>query len=176
MIKTILIAGVVIIAIPLVIAAFRPGTFRVERSALIKAPVDQLHAQINDLRAVNTWNPFVLKDPNVRGEYKGPATGPGAEYHFAGNREVGKGSMSIVDTNPTRITMKLDTLEPIEGHSTIEFTLAPKADATEVTWAIHGPSPYITKLVGLFLNMDKMIGKEFESGLRMLKTRVEKTA
>ena len=174
MIKHILIAAGVIISIPLVIAAFRPDTFRVERTAAIKAAPDKLHAQIVDLRVMNTWNPFNLKDPNIRGEYKGAAAGPGSAYHFAGNKDVGKGSLSIVDAKPTRVTMKLDMLEPFEGHNVVEFILAPKGDTTEVTWAMHGPSPYIAKLCGLFLNMDKMIGREFESGLDMLKARAEK--
>ncbi|MRD49485.1 polyketide cyclase [Caenimonas koreensis DSM 17982] len=174
MLKTILITIVVIIAVPLVLAAFRPDTFRVERTALIKAPPDKLYPQINDLRMMNTWNPFTLKDPGLHGEYRGPATGPGAEFHFAGNKDVGKGSIAIVESKPTRVTLKLDMFEPIEGHNIVEFTLVPQGDATQVTWALHGPSPYITKLVGLFMNMDKMVGGEFESGLAMLRARVEK--
>jgi hypothetical protein len=176
MIKSIAIVAGAVIAVPLVVAAFRPDTFRIERRATIKAPPEKVHALINDMRAMNTWNPFNLKDPNVRGEYRGPQAGPGAQYHYAGNREVGKGSLTIVETHPTRILMKLDVTEPMEGHNLVQFSLAPRGDATEVTWAIHGPSPYITKLVGLFMDMDKMIGREFESGLSMLKAKAEKAA
>ena len=84
-----------------------------------------------------------------------------AAFEFAGNKDVGKGSIAIVDTAPTRVTMKLDMIEPFEGHNIVEFTLAPKGDATEVTWAMHGPSPFMAKLVGLFMNMDAMIGRGF---------------
>jgi hypothetical protein len=174
MTKTILIAGVVIIAIPLVMAAFRPDTFRVERRATVKAPADRLHGLINDMKSFNTWNPYNLKDPNIRGEYRGPQAGPGAQYHFAGNKDVGKGSLSIVDTAPTKVTMKLHMLEPFAGQNMIEFNLAPKGDTTEVTWAMHGPSPYIAKLVGLFMDMDSMIGRDFDAGLANLKARAEK--
>lgn len=112
---------------------------------------------------------------NIRGEYRGPQAGPGAVYHFAGNKDVGKGSISIsiVDTAPSRVTMKLDMIEPFEGHNVVEFTLAPRGDATEVTWAMHGPSPFIARLVGVFMNMDRMIRRDFEAGLSNLKARAE---
>ena len=176
MIKTIAIAGLVILAIPLVMAAYQPDTFRVQRSATIKAAPDKLHGLINDMRAFNTWNPYNRKDPNMKGEYRGPQAGPGAAFHFEGNKDVGKGSISIVDTAPSRVTMKLDMLEPFEGHNTVEFVLSGKGDATDVTWAMRGPSPYLAKVVGLFMNMDQMIGRDFEAGLANLKARAEKAA
>jgi hypothetical protein len=175
MIKTIAIVAVAVLAVPLVLAAFKPDTFRVERSASIQAPPEKLHPLINDMRTFNTWNPYNLKDPNIRGEYRGPQAGPGATYHFEGNKDVGKGSISIVDTAPAKVTMKLDMLEPFEGHNTVEFTMVPRGQATEVTWAMHGPSPYMAKLVGIFMNMDRMIGRDFEAGLANLKARAEKS-
>jgi hypothetical protein len=176
MIKTLLIAGAVILAVPLVLAAFKPDTFQVQRSATIKAAPGKVHGLINDMRVFNTWNPYNLKDPNIRGEYRGPQAGPGAEYHFAGNKDVGRGSIGIIDTTPSRVTMKLDMIEPFEGHNTVQFLLEPKGDTTEVTWAMRGPSPYIAKLVGLFMNMDAMIGRDFEAGLANLKAKAEKAA
>jgi hypothetical protein len=172
-VKTISIALVVALGAVLLFAASRPDTFRVQRSASIKAPPEKLHGLINDMKVFNTWNPYNLKDPNVRGEYQGPQAGPGAVYHFAGNKEVGKGSIAIVDTAPSKVTMKLDMIEPFEGHNIVEFLLAPKGDSTEVTWAMHGPSPYLGKLIGLFMNMDRMIGRDFEAGLANLKARAE---
>ena len=176
MIKTISLVAVAILAVPLVLAAFKPDTFSVQRSASIKAPPEKLHSLINDMRSFNTWNPYNLKDPHILGEYQGPQAGPGAAYHFAGNKDVGKGSISIVDTAPRKVTMKLDMIEPFEGHNTVEFILKPHGEATEVTWAMHGPSPYMAKLVGLFMNMDRMIGRDFEAGLSNLKARAEKAA
>ena len=174
MIKTIALIAVAAIGLLLIVAATRPDTFRVERTASIKAPPDKLHGLINDMKVFNTWNPYNLKDPNIKGEYQGPPAGPGAAYHFAGNKDVGKGSIAITDSAPSKVTMKLDMLEPFEGHNVVEFIIAPKGDATEVTWAMHGPSPYIGKLMGLVFNMDKMIGRDFEAGLANLKARAEK--
>ena len=176
MIKTIALVAAIAIGALLAVAATRPDNFRVQRTASIKAPPDRLHGLINDMRVFNTWNPYNLKDPNIRGEYQGPQAGPGAIYRFAGNNDVGKGSIAIVDTAPTRVTMKLDMIEPFEGHNIVEFTLAPKGEATDVTWAMHGPSPFMAKLVGLFMNMDRMIGRDFEDGLANLKARAERAA
>ena len=176
MFKTIALAIIVALGALLIFAASRPDTFRVQRTATIKAPPDKVHPLINDMRVFNTWNPYNLKDPNIQGEYQGPQAGPGAVYRFAGNKDVGKGSIAIVDTAPTRVTMKLDMIEPFEGHNIVEFTLAPKGDATDVTWAMHGPSPFMAKLVGLFMNMDTMIGRDFEAGLANLKSRAERAA
>ena len=174
MIKTIALIAVAALGALLILAATRPGTFRVQRSASIKAPADKLHSLINDMKVFNTWNPYNLKDPNIKGEYQGPQAGPGAVYRFAGNKDVGKGSIAIVDTSPSKVTMKLDMLEPFEGHNIVEFIIAPKGDATEVTWAMHGPSPYLGKVIGLVFNMDSMIGRDFEAGLANLKARAER--
>jgi hypothetical protein len=175
MIKTIALVAVAGLGALLVLAAMRPDTFRVERTASITAPPDKLHGMINDMRVFNTWNPYNLKDPNIRGEYQGPWAGPGAVYRFAGNKDVGKGSIQIVDSSPAdKITMKLDMIEPFEGHNIVEFQLVPRGNTTEVTWAMHGPSPFLAKLVGLFMNMDRMIGRDFEAGLANLKARAER--
>jgi hypothetical protein len=176
MIKTIALIAAAALGALLIFAATRPDTFRVERTASIKAPPDKLHGLINDMKVFNTWNPYNLKDPNIRGEYQGPQAGPGAVYRFEGNKDVGKGSIAIVDSAPSRVTMKLDMLEPFEGHNVVEFIIAPKGDATEVTWAMHGPSPYLAKVMGLVFSMDKMIGRDFEAGLANLKARAEKTS
>jgi polyketide cyclase/dehydrase/lipid transport protein len=175
MIKTVALIVVTFVGALLIFAATRPGTFRVARTATIQAPPDKLHGFINDMRIFNTWNPYNLKDPNIRGEYHGPAAGPGAIYRFAGNKDVGKGSIEIVESAPAnKVIMKLDMLEPFEGHNIVEFTLAPRGNATEVTWAIHGPSPFMARLVGIFMNMDRMIGRDFEAGLSNLKARAER--
>jgi hypothetical protein len=174
MIKAIALIAVAALGAVLIFAATRPDTFRVERTASIKAPADKLHGLINDMKVFNTWNPYNLKDPNIKGEYQGPQAGPGAVYRFAGNKDVGKGSIAIVDTSPSKVTMKLDMLEPFEGHNIVEFIIAPKGDATEVTWAMHGPSPYLGKVIGLVFNMDSVIGRDFEAGLANLKARAER--
>jgi hypothetical protein len=176
MLKTIALVAVAAVSLVLVAAAFRPDTFRVQRSVRIDAPPQAVHPLINNLAQMNSWSPFVKRDPNLRGSYRGPAEGPGAGYDFAGNREVGKGSVDILASSPQRITMRLHMREPMEGLNTVEFTLLPQGAGTEVTWAMHGPSPYVSRLVGLVLDMDKMVGGAFEAGLAELKTRAERRA
>jgi len=175
MIKTIALLVAVAIAALLIFAATRPDTFSVERSTTIAAPATQLFPLINDLRAFNTWNPYARKDPAMRAVYSGPAAGPGAVFDFQGNKEVGKGRISITaSTAPSLVTMQLDMWEPFEGHNEIHFILLPESAGTRVTWAMNGPSAFITKLMGIFFNMDQMIGKDFEAGLANLKAIAEK--
>jgi hypothetical protein len=164
------------IAALLIAAALRPDTFEVERTASIRASAAQIHPLINDMAQMNSWNPFIRKDPDIQGHYRGPAAGPGAAYDFEGNREVGSGSVEITASTPERITMKLDMREPMEGHNIVEFRLAPRGDATDVTWAMHGPNTYMSKLMGLVFNMDRMIGGAFEAGLADLKALAERRA
>jgi carbon monoxide dehydrogenase subunit G len=175
MLKTIAILAGVALAAVLLYAATRPDIFRVQRTISIKAPPDRLHPMINDLHQFNGWNPYNRKDPAMRGSYSGPAAGPGAGFDFEGNKDVGKGRIRIVDSAPRQVTMQLDMLEPFEGHNTIEFRLAPQGDTTAVTWAMHGPSPFLAKLMGVFMNMDRMIGRDFEAGLADLKARAERS-
>ena len=159
----------------LVYAATRPDTFAVERSTTIAAPAEKLFPLINDMRQFNSWNPYARKDPAMKAEYSGAAAGPGAVFDFQGNKDVGKGRISITGADePSRVTMQLDMWEPFEGHNEVNFRLAPDGPGTRVTWAMHGPSAFITKLMGIFFNMDQMIGKDFEAGLANLKQLAEK--
>ena len=178
--KTLTIAAlvaVVALSALMVYAATRPDTFAVQRSATIAASAEKIHPLINDLRRFNTWNPYERKDPNMRRSYRGNASGPGAGYDFAGNKEVGAGSIEITDSRmPHRVEMKLDMYEPFEAHNVVEFTLVPRGEAaTEVTWAIRGPANFISKLMGVFFDMDHMIGRDFEAGLANLKTVAERS-
>lgn len=174
MTKTILALAIVGgLAALCLVAASKPDSFTMHRSALIQAPAARLHPLINDLHQFNTWNPYNLKDPNIQGSYRGPASGPGAGYDFQGNKDVGKGAIQIVESSPSHVRMKLDMIEPFEGHNVVDFTLAPRGQATEVTWAMSGPSPFMFKLVGIFMDMDKMVGRDFEAGLANLKAKAE---
>jgi uncharacterized protein YndB with AHSA1/START domain len=176
MLKKILIAVVVLIAAVLVYAATRPDTFRVERSASIKAPPEKIFASINDLRNWNEWSPWEKKDPAMSRTFGSDVrSGAGATYAWQGNSEVGQGRMEIAESvPPSRIRIKLDFVKPFEAHNIVDFTLRPQGDTTSVTWAIHGPMPYISKLIGVFCSMDSMIGKDFEAGLTGLKAVAEK--
>ena len=176
MFKIILVLLVVLIVGVLAYAAARPDSFRVERSTRIKAPPEKVFGFINDLRQWTQWSPYEKKDPAMKRSFQGPDSGAGAHYAWEGNKEIGHGSMEITQsTSPSLVAMDLDFLKPFEAHNKVEFTLRPTADGTDVTWAVFGPSPFISKLMGVFFNMDRMIGKDFEAGLADLKTAAEKS-
>jgi uncharacterized protein YndB with AHSA1/START domain len=159
----------------LIYATTRPDSFRVQRSASIKAPPDRIFALISDLRGWNAWSPYERKDPAMRRTFSGAASGTGAIYEWDGDRNVGKGRMEVIEaTPPGRILIKLDFIKPFEGHNTAEFTLEPKGDNTLVTWAMYGPATFMMKVMGIFMNMDNMIGNDFAVGLANLKGVTEK--
>jgi uncharacterized protein YndB with AHSA1/START domain len=175
MFKIIGIIVAIVVASVLLFAANKPDTFRVERRASIQAPPERIFALIDDLRAFNTWNPFEKKDPNLKGRYSGPSSGRGAAYAFDGNKDVGKGSLEILESAPpSKVTMRLAMVEPFEVQNTVEFTLVPNGGTTNVTWAMQGPAPFIAKVIHVFIDMDKMVGKDFEAGLASLKAIAEK--
>ena len=175
MFKTIAVIVIALVLGWLGYAATRPDTFRVARSAVINAPPQKVFAIVNDFHRWVEWSPYEVRDPAMKRTLSGAEAGVGAVYMWDGNSDVGAGRMEILDAPvPSRITMKLDFMRPFEGHNTAEYTFKPQGDATEVTWAITGPSPFVQKLVGVFVNMDDMIGRDFATGLANLKTLAEK--
>jgi len=175
MFKTVLIVVVVLIAAILVYAATMPDDFRVQRTTSIKASPEKIFALINDLQRWDSWSPWEKMDPAMQRTFSGATAGKGAVYAWQGNSKVGEGRMEIADASPpSRVMIKLDFIKPIEGHNTAEFTLDPKGDSTNVTWSMYGPSAYIAKVIGVFASMDKMIGKEFETGLANMKAVAER--
>ena len=175
MFKKIAIVVAVLIAGVLIYAATKPDSFGVQRSTTIKAPPEKVFALVNDLQQWRSWSPYENKDPAMKRSFSGPAAGKGAAYAWEGNKEVGQGRMEISGTTPPNlVTIQLDFIKPFEGHNRVDFKFEPQADATQVTWAMNGPAPYITKLMGTFFDMDKMIGKDFEVGLANLKAAAEK--
>lgn len=175
MIKAILISLVLAVAAVLLYAATKPDRFRIERSALIKAPPERIFGQVQDLKAWTAWSPWEKIDPALKRTYSGPQSGKGAAYAWEGNKDVGSGRMEIVEAAaPSKIVIKLDFLAPFEAHNVAEFTFAPGEQGTTVRWAMHGPSPYLSKLLDLVFNMDRMVGGQFETGLANLKAITEK--
>jgi hypothetical protein len=155
-------------------AATRPDDFRIQRSAVILAPAPKIFALINDLKLFNHWNPYGRRDPAVNGSYSGADSGVGAAYAWQSTK-VGAGRMEIVASQaPSQVTMQLDFLKPFVARNTVEFTLQAEGDRlTIVTWAMHGPSPFISKLMGVVFNMERRIGNDFEAGLANLKALTE---
>ena len=180
MIEIIAILAVVLaiaIAIVLILAANKPDTLRVQRAAVVKAPPEKVFPLINDFHQWATWSPWENKDPAMQRTYSGSPSGRGAVYAWDGNKNVGAGRMEILDaSSPSKIVIKLDFFKPFEGHNTAEFTMLPQGDAaaTNITWVMHGPAPFISKVMQVFMNMDTMIGKDFEIGLANLKRLTEK--
>ena len=175
MFKTIAIVIAVLIAAVLVFAATRPDNFRVERSVTIKAPPEKIYPYFDDFNRWAVWSPWEKLDPVMKRTFSGPPTGAGAVYAWQGNSKVGEGRMEILESSPSsRLLIKLDFIKPFEGHNTAEYTLVPSGDTTQVTWAMYGPAPFVSKLMGVFVSMDSMIGKDFEAGLANLKAAAEK--
>ncbi len=175
MLKIIAIIVVILIAAVLIYAATKPNTFRVERSISIKASPEKIFAIIDDFHLWGAWSPWEKIDPTMKRTFSGAANGKGAVYAWEGNNKVGTGRMEIMESSlPSKIIIKLDFLKPFEAHNTAEFTLEPQGDSTKLTWAMYGPSPYISKVMTVFCSMDNMVGKDFEAGLANLKALAEK--
>jgi uncharacterized protein YndB with AHSA1/START domain len=175
MLKTIAIVVVVLVAGILAYAATKPDVFRVQRATSIKAPPEKIFPFLNDLHKFGAWSPWEKKDPAMKRTFAGSESGKGAMYEWDGDKNVGQGRMEIVETTPpSKVAIKLDFVRPFEAHNTVEFTLAPNGDSTDVTWAMQGPVPYVAKIMHVFVDMDSMVGKDFEAGLASLKTVAEK--
>ena len=165
----------IVIAIVLILAATNPNTFSVRRATTVKAPPERIFALIKDFHQWGSWSPYETKDPAMKRSFSGAADGEGAVYGWEGNKNVGSGRMEILDTSePSKIVIKLDFFAPFEGHNTAEFTMLPQGDATNLTWLMHGPASFMSKVMQVFINLDKMIGKDFEIGLANLKRLTEK--
>jgi len=163
------------VAFVLVRAAMLPNDFRVSRSTHIKAPREKVFPLINDMKSFNQWNPFAKMDPSTKTIYRGPVSGPNAAFDWEGTGKAGKGSLEIIESNaPATVSMKLDILEPMEGHNNVVFALQTDGDATDVSWTMTGPYPYLNRIFGALFSMDKIIGGTFDSGLADLKRMAEK--
>lgn len=172
MLSIILIVIITAVTLVLVLAAGKPDEFRVQRSISIDAPVAQIFASIDSFHRWPTWSPWEKRDPAMERRHSGAVSGRGAVYEWQGNSKVGQGRMEIIEANaPRRIVIKLDFLKPFEAHNTAEFILTPQGEErTDVSWAMSGPTPFMGKVMHVFMNMDRMVGKDFEAGLANLKT------
>ena len=174
MFKLIAIIIALLIAAVLIYASTKPDTFRLERSTSIKASPEKISAYLTDFKQWAAWSPWEEKDPAMKRTYSGAASGIGAVYDWTGNKNVGTGRMEVLDVQPQKVMIKLDFFAPFEAHNTTEYVLAPQGDSTKLTWAMFGPSNYMSKVMSVFMNMDKMVGPDFEAGLAKLKAAAEK--
>ena len=175
MIKTVAIAVLVLIAGVLIVASTRPDTFTVQRSTTIKAPPERIFAIVNDFHRWVDWSPWEKLDPAMKRTLGGAPSGKGATYAWEGNSKAGQGRMEIIESKPPgKVGIQLDFIRPFEGHNIAEFSFTPQADGTQVNWVMRGPTPFVSKLMQVFVSLDTMICKDFDEGLANLKALAEK--
>ncbi len=177
--KIAITVGVLVLVLLVALVGFvatRPDTFLVQRSLSIQAPPEKIFALVNDFHKWQSWSPYEHLDPKLKRTFSGADSGVGAVYEWNGNDDAGSGRMEIVEsTPPSKIVIKLDFSKPFESHNKTEFTFAPKGE-TNVTWAMSGPNQLMMKVMGSFMNLETMIGKDFEVGLANLKSVTEKSS
>jgi hypothetical protein len=172
--RIIVSVAVLIVVALAVFVQTRPARFHIERSATIEAPSAAIFPHINDFHRWTAWSPWERIDPALQRSYDGPPAGIGAGYRWVGNNQVGEGSMRITESTLDReVGIALEFIKPFKASNTATFTLVPEASGTRVTWAMDGENTVVSKLMGLFMNMDRTIGGEFEKGLASLKDIAE---
>jgi uncharacterized protein YndB with AHSA1/START domain len=165
---------VAVVLLFVIVVMTRPPTFRIERSATVAAPPEAVYAQVADFRAWRRWSPWEGLDPALKRTYDGPAAGTGASYAWSGNDEAGEGKMTITGAEaPSNITVRVEFIKPFEATNTAKFTFVPAPGGTKVTWAMEGENGFIGKAFGMLMDMDKMVGADFEKGLGAMKQIVE---
>ncbi|HXS11120.1 MAG TPA: SRPBCC family protein [Acidobacteriaceae bacterium] len=174
MLKTVVLVLVAAAIGILIFAAMKPATYHVERSMTIAATPEKISPLLDDFHNWDQWSPWAKLDPNMRVTYSGSPAGQGAVYEWEGNSKVGKGRMEIVAVQPTLTSIKLDFFSPFASHNQTNFFLQPQGPTTRVTWTMDGPNTFASKLMSVFVSMDKMIGKDFDAGLNQLKSAAER--
>jgi len=174
MLKKILLGLVALIVILAVVVAMQPASYRIVRSMKMAAAPSVVYPLVNDFHAWDGWSPWAKLDPNMKVNYSGPAAGQGAVYHWTGNKEVGEGQMTLLESKPNELVrIKLDFIKPFADTCNTEFTFKPEGDQTDVTWSMSGERNFMAKAVCLFMNMDKLVGGDFEKGLAKMKAEAE---
>jgi uncharacterized protein YndB with AHSA1/START domain len=157
-----------------VVVAMQPAHYRVTRSGTIAAPPEAVFSQINDFHKWEAWSPWAKLDPDIKETFEGPSSGTGAKFSWTGNDKVGEGRMTILESEPNKlIKINLEFIRPFESKCLTIFTFTPKGDQTEVTWTMEGENNFVGKAFCLFMDMDKMVGGDFEKGLASMKSTVE---
>lgn len=178
MLKNLLFAILALAVIFLVAAATREPNYTVTRSASLAAPRDVAYAQVADFHAWHRWSPWARLDTNMKTEFQGAPAAVGSSYYWTGNDKVGEGRMTIAQAMPgSQLGIKLEFMRPFASVNSSEFTFAPEAAGTRVTWTMKGnKGGLIGKAFSMFMDFDKMVGADFERGLANLKTVAEAEA
>ncbi len=174
MLPVLLALGFMVVGLVVVVAG-RPDEFVVTRSTRISAPPERVFPRVNELRKWEDWSPWAKLDPQAGSTFEGPAAGVGSVMSWDGNKKVGAGKMTILESKPSeRISIKLEFLRPFQATNTAEFQFNPDNAATVVAWSMRGKNNLFFKVFGLLMNCDDMVGKDFEKGLASLKTVAER--
>lgn len=172
--STILIIIAVIVAVLVAFIATRPAEFRISRSGDISAPPAAVFPHVNDLGKWEAWSPWARLDPNAKSTFEGPAAGVGAVFGWAGNKDVGEGRMTILESRPDELVrIKLEFFKPFKATNTAEFTFKLEDGRTVVTWSMFGANNFMAKAINLVINCDRMVGVQFEKGLANLRAVAE---
>jgi hypothetical protein len=175
MIKKILLGVLILLIVFVVVVALQPSHYRIARSTTITAPPADVFAQLNDLHKFQDWSPWAKLDPEMKQTYEGAPTGAGAAYAWEGNKKVGQGRMSITESKENElVNMKLEFIKPFASVAATDFALKLEGNQTSLTWSMSGENNFMAKAFCMFMNMDKMVGGDFERGLAQLKEIVEK--
>jgi hypothetical protein len=174
MFKKILIVLAGLIAAFLIVVALQPSGYAIARSKTMAAAPAVVFAQVNDLHKWEAWSPWAKLDPAAKNTFEGPQEGTGAVMRWAGNDKVGEGSMTIIESKPAELVrIRLDFIKPMAGTSESQLSFAKDGDGTTVTWTMTGKNDFVGKAICLFMNMDRMLGSQFDQGLTNLKGVVE---
>ena len=174
MIGYIVIAAVAIVAVLIAVVAMQPSDFRLARSVTISTPPTVVFAQVNDFHNWNAWSPWAKMDPTMKQTFEGAPSGTGAIYSWVGNKQVGEGRMTILESRPNDLVrIKLEFMKPFAATNTAEFTFKSEGSQTVVAWSMYGKNNFMGKALHLFMNMDKIVGGQFEKGLAQLKSAAE---
>jgi uncharacterized protein YndB with AHSA1/START domain len=166
MLKKVLMGVAAFVVLFVLLVVTRPGTVHIERSRVIAAPPHVVFSILNDLHKFDSWSPWAKLDPNMAKDFSGAESGVGASYHWAGNDDVGEGRMTITAAEPgARVEEKLEFIKPFADTNTATYALAPEGEGTKVTWSLHGDASFMEKAMAMFMDMDGMVGKDFEEGL-----------
>ena len=173
-----LLALIVIgVAVFCAVVAMQPADFKITRSATFNAPPEKVFEQVNDFHKWEAWSPWAKIDPNMKATYSGAATGTGASYAWLGNDEVGEGKMTITESHPSDLVkIDLEFIRPFAAKNVTDFSIKPNGGRSDVTWTMTGTNNFMMKAFGMVMNMDKLVGGDFEKGLAQMKPIVEASA
>jgi len=172
--RKVLLGVALLVLLLVVIVALQPATFRIARSTTVAAPPPVVFAEVDDFHRWQAWNPWQKLDPDAKNTYAGPPAGEGASFAWDGDENVGAGRMTIVESRPAELVrIRLEFLRPMEATNTAEFTFVPEGSGTLVTWSMAGENGFLGKAFGLFMDMDEMVGTQFEQGLADMKAVAE---